>query len=161
MPEVLLGRAPHPALHRRGILGDDALDVRLEIARWRRVNRLKAEPKPAARLTDDSTEDHRRPEPQREDGRAAWSLCQPSKEWHPRRRESDGALIDEKGDGTSLGLVWFTLLLVVTEYPRLVKARATLSTRRPTEATSAVFADQVPSPNQANQANQRSIAPNC
>ncbi len=60
-----------------------------------------------------------------------------------------------------LGLVWFALLLVVTEYPRLVKARATLSTRRPTEATSAVFADQVPSPNHANQANQRSIAPNC
>ena len=34
VPEVLLGCATHPALQHRGVVGDDAVDVRFAIARF-------------------------------------------------------------------------------------------------------------------------------
>jgi len=57
VPEVLLGRASHPAFEGGRIVSDDTLDVGLEIARRRRIDRLEGETKASARLPDRGPED--------------------------------------------------------------------------------------------------------
>src|SRR5690348_9163516 len=101
MPEILLRRAFHPTLECRRVVGDDALDIDLEVSGGGGINRLEAQPKSAIGLTDCRTEDNWRAESQREDGGTARRFCESAEERHPRRREADSTLIDEKGDGMS------------------------------------------------------------
>src|SRR5690348_13841511 len=99
MPEILLGCASYPALEHRGVLGDDAIDVRIDVAGRCRIDRLEGEAKAAGGLAERGAEYDRRAKSQREHRRPTWGLGETSKERHPGRCETDGALIDEKGNG--------------------------------------------------------------
>src|SRR5690348_15562506 len=96
MPEVLLRGATHPLLERRGVFGDDAIDVGLAITGVAHLHRLERQSKLPRRSTQRDAEHHRRAEPQREHRGAARRLRESSEERHPRRRETNRALIDEK-----------------------------------------------------------------
>src|SRR5580765_184391 len=96
MPQILLGRAADPALERGGVIGDDAVDVRLAVARVGDVDRLEAKPVLPRWRPERGAEDDRRAEAKREDRRPARRLGVAPEERHPRGCEPDRALIDEK-----------------------------------------------------------------
>jgi hypothetical protein len=95
LPEVLPGRASNEALESGSVIADDSVDVGLAIAGGGDRHLLEVHRVPAARLTQRAGEDDGRLEAKREDRRPTRRLRVASEEGHPRRGETDGALIDE------------------------------------------------------------------
>ena len=98
MPQILLRRPPDPTLQHLRVIRDDAIDVRLTVSRVHDLDRLEAQLIPARRLAQRDSEHHRRPESQRKNCGTARCLGKPPEERHPRRRQTHGALVDEKCD---------------------------------------------------------------
>ena len=70
MPEVLLRRLPDPALEHVRVVGHDALDVGLAIARVTRLDGLEGQVVPPRRLTKGDAKHDRRTEDQGRGGEA-------------------------------------------------------------------------------------------
>src|ERR1051325_2091930 len=70
-PEVLLRRAAHPALQYGSVVGDDAIDVGVLVARLHDGDLFEADRKSTVRLSQRRDEDHRRTESPRKDSRTA------------------------------------------------------------------------------------------
>jgi hypothetical protein len=97
LPEVLLGVAAHPALERRGVRGDDAVDVALAVAGDRVLDALGVQREAAVGRRMARAETDRRAQAQGEHGRPARRLRRPAEERHPRAREPRRPLVDDHG----------------------------------------------------------------